>query len=98
MAIETTANNKLMKTGSGRVFPGIWDLTKNTHTCGIRVPGKRDSPKFGTGWGIGKETDIRDSGGRRLGRGSLVKKGWECGISTLPIFKPYEGRVGEDEA
>ena len=61
---------------------GIRDLAKTQ--CGIRetltgygiwlLPRKQDLPKFGHGFGIGKENDIRDSNDRSAGCGILV---WE---------------------
>ena len=56
-------------------------------------PGSGIRQNLGKGCRIGKENDIRDSGDRRSARGILVKKGRECGISTLPISRPYEGRI-----
>ena len=56
-------------------------------------PGSGIRQNLGKGCRIGKENDIRDSGDRSSARGILVKKGRECGISTLPISRPYEGRM-----
>ena len=53
---------RLFSSGSGRIF-GIRDPLTG---YGIwLLPGKRDSPKFGYRFGIGKENNIRDSGGCR---------------------------------
>ena len=47
--------------------------------------GKRDSPKFGHGYRIGKENDIRDFVDRGTGRGILMcRNGNACGI-RIPV-------------
>ena len=72
MAIETTANNKLLKTGSGRVFPGIWDLTKNTHThLGFGYPGS------GIRQNLARDGEL----GKRPIFGIAVAEDWDVGVS-----------------